>query len=218
MKNKKNVFVFIIMFIFIFIFIFFNYKNTKKDIESDILIMREVYFDTISISKIDFNNYSTDINFDELSNFKKGQDFWENSMTKNYISKFDLNNLKLRKSKENIENYFKSLNDIHKIQIDFLSNNKIPVDKIESSDYKNNESFKENINEDIKLLEKKLQSISNIIEDNLNLYIKYINKYGVIQDLNRERKDYDEYFKTEYEDLMEKRFTEKISRIIKKEL
>lgn len=218
MKNKKNVFLFIIIFIFVFISIFFNYKNTKKDIEADISIMREVYFDTISITKIDFNNYSADINFNELSSSKNTHDFWVNSMTSNYISSFDSNKLILKKSKENIEKYFVDLNNLHKVQIDFLLNNRIPVDKIESSEYKNGESFEKNISDNISKLEKKFDSISSKIKDNLDLYIKYINKYGINQNLNKEVEDYKKYFKSEYESLLEKRFTEKLNRIIKKEL
>ena len=218
MKNKKSVFISIILTIFISTCCFLTYKSNQKELIEDNLKLREIFSDTISVTKIDFNGYSTDINFN--SNESNVNTVWENSMTSNYIKKIDSDKELLSKhSKILLENYFNDLKKIHMEQIDFLIKNKIPMNNIEdSTSDKAIEDFKKDIEQNENSLNRKLSTVIESIKNNLDTYIKYLNIYNIKFSFQEECNKYNEYFKSEYESLMEKRFNENIRKIIKKEL
>lgn len=215
-KNKRNVkYIFLILSIIICSLGVIHGRN-KKNILEDIPLVREYVFDLISLSKIDINNYSIDTNFKDSYSDKTVEEIWNESLSNKYIKEHNSNELKLSKSRKFVSKVADLFKEIHLTQIRFVKSNLIPSDKLEGEQ---SESTLNNFISDVEKNKKKLLSDMKIIEkemkEDINSYIIFANKYNANIQISDEQKKYNEYFKNEYSDFLDKQFDSKLNEVLK---
>lgn len=215
---NKNKFFIILILIFIILFSVSRYIKIKSNVEKDVPIIREYIFDLISLSKVDINNYSINTNFEEEYSNKSNQEIWKNSMTYNYISKNKNTHYELRKSKELSTNIENLIEELHIKNIEFLKQNLIPLENLNGENSnKELEKYIVNTNKNKEKLRNELSLLEEKIKKEIKVYIKYLNIYIYNEELSLEKEcqNFDEYFKKEYEEILNKQINVKIEELLK---
>lgn len=216
MSKNKNKFYIVLTLILSLICIGIFYLNNKSSVEKDIPIIREYIFDLLSLSRIDINNYSIDTNFKEEHSSKSSHDIWSESMTFNYINSNKNKNYQSKKTIVLSNEVSDIVKEIHIKNIDFLKNNLIPLEGLESD--KSNEELDKYISEvdkDKEVLLQEITLLENEIRAKINQYIVYANKYDKQLSIESEEKKFEDYFKKEYEEILNKQIDLKIKELLK---
>ena len=136
--NKNKIFIAFTL-ILSFLYISISYMNNKSNIKHDIPLVREYIFDLLSLSRVDINNYSINTNFEKDYSSKNIQDIWNNSITSDYINQKKDKGYKSKKSINLSNEVSDIIKEIHIKNIEFLKNNLIPLEDLESD--KSNEEL-----------------------------------------------------------------------------
>lgn len=218
MNKIKNKFFIILILFFSLIFTTTHYTNTMSNVEEDIPIIREYIFDLLALSKIDINNYSINTNFEEKYSNKGTEEIWNSSMTYSYISKNKNKQYQLKKSKILSNSIESIIKEIHIKNIDFLKSNLIPIVSLDGDNSdKELENYIDNTSKNKEKLIKEIALLDEKMKKEINHYIKFINRYKKNEKLSieKEKQSFNEYFKKEYETLLNKQINSKIDTLIK---
>lgn len=216
MSKNKNKFYIVLTLILSLICTGIFYLNNKSNTEKDIPIIREYIFDLLSLSRIDINNYSIDTNFKEEHSSKSSYDIWSESMSFNYINSNKNKNYQSKKTIALSNEVSDIVKEIHIKNIDFLKNNLIPLESLESD--KSNEELDKYISEvdkDKEVLLQEITLLENEIRAKINQYIVYANKYDKQLSIESEEEKFEDYFKKEYEEILNKQIDLKIKELLK---
>lgn len=213
--NKNKIFIAFTL-ILSFLYISISYMNNKSNIKHDIPLVREYIFDLLSLSRVDINNYSINTNFEKDYSSKNIQDIWNNSITSDYINQKKDKGYKSKKSINLSNEVSDIIKEIHIKNIEFLKNNLIPLEDLESD--KSNEELDKyisNVNKNKEELLKEISSLEDKIKTEICKYINYTNKYGNELSIEKEEDKFNDYFEKEYEEILNKQINLKIEELLK---
>lgn len=215
--NKNKIFTILILVFTITFSVSQYYTKTKLKVEKDIPIIRQYIFDLISLSRVDINNYSINTNFEDEYSNKNTNEIWKNSMTYNYIVKNKNTNYELRKSKKLLTYIENIVEEMHIKNIEFLKQNLIPIKNLDGANSnKELEKYITNTNKNKETLIKELSLLEDKIKKEINIYIKYLNIFIKNEKLSLEKEleNFDEYFNTEYDEILNKQINVKINELL----
>lgn len=215
-KYKKVIICLLAIFTIIIHQSTYIFSRNKENIYHDIPIIREYLYDIWSLSKVDINNYSINTNFKENYNKKSSENIWKESMTYKHIKATSENKFKHKKTKKIFNETNILLKEIHLLNINFLKDNLIPLEKIETE--KSNKElnlYLNNIEESKSKLDEENKLLNAQFRDMLYKYISYLNKYKANLTIEDEISKYNDYFELEYSDLLNKQFDLKLKDVLK---
>lgn len=215
--NKNKIFTILILVFTITFSVSQYYTKTKLKVENDIPIIRQYIFDLISLSRVDINNYSINTNFEDEYSNKNTNEIWKNSMTYNYIVKNKNTDYELRKSKKLLTYIENIVEEMHIKNIEFLKQNLIPIKNLDGANSnKELEKYITNTNKNKKNLIKELSLLEDKMKKEINKYIKYLNIFIKNEKLSLEKEleNFNEYFNTEYDEILNKQINVKINELL----
>lgn len=186
-------------------------ENSKKDIP----IVTEYIYDILSLSRIDINNYSINTNFEKEYSLLNNEDIWKKSMTYKYMQE-NKQSYNLNKSMELSTIISTNIKEIHLKNIEFIKTNIIPLNNLEGTNSNTElEKYLSKIEKNKKEYLDSIDLLQNEIRLNISQYINYLNKHGNDILLEEEEKKFNDYFSSEYKELLNKQINSKIESLIK---
>lgn len=191
------------------------YSKIKENSKKDIPIVTEYIYDILSLSRIDINNYSINTNFEKEYSLLNNEDIWKKSMTYKYMQE-NKQSYNLNKSMELSTIISTNIKEIHLKNIEFIKTNIIPLNNLEGTNSNTElEKYLSKIEKNKKEYLDSIDLLQNEIRLNISQYINYLNKHGNDILLEEEEKKFNDYFNSEYKELLNKQINSKIESLIK---